>query len=112
MKFRESDEDPILLERILSRITRVDHGYKTPCWIPNIKPGKDGYCRLRFGGRDSKRPVMHKLALLLIGVEIPPLWQVDHLCRVRSCCRPSHLETVTASENTARMWAARKTFPD
>lgn len=33
---------------------------------------------------------------------IPEGLQLDHLCRTRSCVRPSHLEPVTARENTMR----------
>lgn len=32
---------------------------------------------------------------------------LDHLCRNRSCVRPSHLEPVTRSENLLRGYAAR-----
>ncbi len=33
---------------------------------------------------------------------IPWLYQVDHLCRVRRCVNPAHLEAVTARENMRR----------
>jgi hypothetical protein len=35
-------------------------------------------------------------------------WEIDHLCRVRNCVRPSHLEAVSAAENRRR---ARATKP-
>jgi hypothetical protein len=34
--------------------------------------------------------------------EIPDGWEVDHLCRVRACVRPDHLEAVTIQENRRR----------
>jgi hypothetical protein len=33
---------------------------------------------------------------------VPPGWHVDHLCRIRRCCNPDHLEAVEHSENTMR----------
>jgi hypothetical protein len=34
--------------------------------------------------------------------EIPEGMQIDHLCRVRNCVNPDHLEPVTSAENTRR----------
>ncbi len=45
----------------------------------------------------------HRLAWTLTkGVDIPGHLQIDHLCRVRHCVNPAHLEVVTARENTLR----------
>jgi hypothetical protein len=33
---------------------------------------------------------------------IPEGLVIDHLCRVRSCCNPEHLEAVTPEENNRR----------
>lgn len=33
---------------------------------------------------------------------IPDGMQIDHLCRNKACCNPSHLEPVTARENSHR----------
>ncbi|WP_421877340.1 HNH endonuclease signature motif containing protein [Mycolicibacterium wolinskyi] len=38
---------------------------------------------------------------LVVG-DIPENHQVDHLCRVRDCINPDHLEPVTQQENIAR----------
>src|SRR5258708_2755438 len=50
----------------------------------------------------AKNPETSRLIdQILIGPN-PSDKQMDHLCRVRSCCNPLHLEPVTASENTRR----------
>ncbi|MES2030884.1 MAG: HNH endonuclease [Pseudomonadota bacterium] len=36
------------------------------------------------------------------GQEIPARMHLDHLCRVRCCVNPNHLEIVTQRENTHR----------
>lgn len=39
---------------------------------------------------------------------IPETLQLDHLCRVRACVNPEHLEVVTQQENSKRGGMARK----
>jgi hypothetical protein len=43
---------------------------------------------------------------LVVG-PIPDGLEIDHLCRVPSCCNPEHLEAVTHAENMRRGAAAR-----
>ena len=45
---------------------------------------------------------------LLVG-EIPAGLELDHLCRVRECVNPQHLEAVTHHENMLRSREATKT---
>jgi hypothetical protein len=69
-------------------------------WIGAIK--ESGYGN--HGGTGAHR-FMYQL---LVG-PIPPGLQLDHLCRVRNCVNPAHLEPVTPSENVRRERAARRT---
>ncbi len=39
---------------------------------------------------------------------IPPGCVIHHVCRVRSCVNPDHLEAVTQAENLRADWAARR----
>lgn len=58
---------------------------------------KDGY------GRYGKVVQMaHRLSYLINIGDLVPGLTIDHLCRVRSCVNPRHLEQVTIKENLAR----------
>lgn len=87
----------LLPERLASRIVVDDAG----CWIPKKKPNEKGYVWIGFGGRKSYHRA-HRLTWTLLVGEIPAGLEVDHLCRVRNCCNPQHMELVTHRENTMR----------
>lgn len=44
----------------------------------------------------------HKFFFEAVKGPVPAGKQLDHLCRVRACCNPFHLEAVTARENILR----------
>ena len=46
--------------------------------------------------------VSHRYAYELVIGPIPKGLTLDHLCRVRGCVNPGHLEPVTQRENTLR----------
>lgn len=51
----------------------------------------------------AQRTIMaHRYAYELLVGPIPDGLQLDHLCRVRSCVNPTHLEPVTVLENVRR----------
>lgn len=52
----------------------------------------------------------HRISYELHVGPIPPGYQIDHLCRVRACINPDHLEAVTLQENNRRSnsWSAVK----
>jgi hypothetical protein len=45
---------------------------------------------------------LHVLVWQAKNGEVPEGLELDHLCRNRACCNPSHLEPVTGSENVRR----------
>lgn len=72
---------------------------KTPtCWLW-MGAVTDGYGSLRFAGRQFRA---HRFIYALLVGEIPEGMTLDHLCRVRHCVNPAHLEVVTPQENWRR----------
>jgi hypothetical protein len=51
----------------------------------------------------------HRVAYELFKGPIPAGMDLDHLCRVRCCCNPDHLEPVTRKENLRRGLNGQKT---
>ncbi len=69
------------------------------CWLWTGTTNGVGYGQLWVEGR---RVYAHRFSYeLLVGL-IPAGLQLDHLCRVRHCVRPDHLEPVTRRENILR----------
>lgn len=83
------------IERFMLRVQVSPTG----CWLWNgpINPG--GYGTTSFRGGCAKA---HRVSYLLHRGEIPDGLQLDHLCRVRHCVNPDHLEPVTNQENASR----------
>lgn len=68
------------------------------CWV--WQRGKtDGYGRL-YVNRVA-HPAHRYTYQQLVG-EVPTGLVLDHLCRLRSCCNPDHLEPITNAENVRR----------
>lgn len=69
------------------------------CWLWTGSMYPNGYGQFNI----DRHPIYaHRAALLLHGVELIDGLEVDHLCRVRHCVRPDHLEQVTHRENGLR----------
>lgn len=87
------------------RIVEEDRSYLSPCWIWQGATNKQGYGRLYADGRDNRA---HRYWFEQLVGPIPQDHDLDHLCRVKPCANPDHLEPVTGPENTARHWAAKR----
>lgn len=70
-----------------------------PCWLWKGQVAPDGYGHLSV--HDQTR-MAHRLMYEHLVGPIPDGLQLDHLCRVRHCVNPAHLEPVTPRENTMR----------
>jgi hypothetical protein len=84
------------------------------CWLWTGYISKNGYGR---GGHKSKAWQLHRLFYTVLMGPIPEGLVLDHLCRIRNCVNPDHLEPVTKTENSRRGfgvggWRERKNpFP-
>lgn len=84
----------------------VTPGDSESCWLWTGWINKGGYGQLRTGyGRKGVRYVFaHRIAWVL-GNErgLSGELSIDHLCEVRACVNPAHLEPVTIYENRRRV---------
>lgn len=72
-----------------------------PCWRYEGAKSRGGYGALTFEGRQVSA---HRFAWrVLEGRDLAEGYQLDHVCRVRDCVNPAHLEPVTAGQNMLRM---------
>jgi hypothetical protein len=73
------------------------------CWLYDGYINQDGYgamCTTRDGR--NKQLLVHRVAYECLIGPIPEGLTIDHLCRVRHCYNPFHMEPVTNEENIAR----------
>lgn len=72
------------------------------CWRWLSSLDKDGYAnRIRVTGTKKKKRV-HRIFFELFERPIPEGLVLDHLCSVRDCVNPKHMEPVTNKENVLR----------
>lgn len=84
-------EPPTSQEILESRRTITKSG----CWEWQGAVATSGYGRMGTG-------YTHRVAHEIYIGEIPPGYQVDHLCRNKLCFNPGHLEAVTQEVNLQR----------
>ncbi len=81
-------------ERFWRKVNKTD-----TCWLWLDRPNSAGYGTINIAGV----PVMaHRYVLALSGRPVAADMTVDHLCKVRLCVNPAHLEEVTIGENLRR----------
>lgn len=88
-----------LIERLMEKISFEPF---SGCWLWMGYLNDEGYGRLRLGSTEEPYSPAHKASYELLVGPVPEDLQLDHLCRVRCCVNPKHLEPVTALENTTR----------
>ena len=65
------------------------------CWIWTGSRNRDGYGMFR-------NQLAHRIVYITENGDYPPGTVTDHLCRVRHCVNPQHLEAVSRGENVRR----------
>lgn len=86
--------DAIERRRLLRKIDST-----TGCWIWTGSTDHNGYGQVR---RNTVLRLAHRWVYELFVGPVPEGLDLDHLCRVRACCRPDHLEPVTRRVNILR----------
>jgi hypothetical protein len=69
------------------------------CWLWTGALHYHGYGIIRDGDRME---YAHRTSVQLAGREIPKGMTIDHLCKLKCCVNPDHLEIVTQAENNRR----------
>lgn len=69
------------------------------CWIWTGSHNPHGYGHVK---RDGRNVTVHRYVYTMLVGPTPEGTQLDHLCRVRDCVNPRHLEPVTSRQNTLR----------
>src|SRR2546427_10312178 len=86
---------PTVVERFEDKYMPVT---ESGCWVWT-GCSSDGYGAFRFQGKMVKA---HRFSYELHKGRIPEGMTLDHLCRVRCCVNPSHLEPVPMTVNVLR----------
>lgn len=93
-----------LFERVFKKVEVADCWY----WLGTIQP--NGYGKININGQNK---LAHRFMWTYLVGPIPKDYQIDHLCKVKSCVNPDHLQPVTSQENIRRSSvavAARNNF--
>jgi len=87
-------QDPV--ERALAKFEIDESG----CWVWRGSRFRTGYANI--ANDPGKTRLAHRVVYEALVGPIPQGLVLDHLCRVRHCINPEHLELVTGLENTRR----------
>lgn len=96
---RSDSEHP--LERVLEY---VDRG-PSKCWLWTGGKNQFGYPQVWWENTSRKA---HRIIYTELVGPIPDGMTLDHLCRIRACVNPAHLEPVTLYENQVRGHQSRR----
>jgi len=92
------------IAKVDSAISSVARFFKkvdktSACWLWTGARNRNGYGSFLVNGKSM---LAHRFAYTEFVGSLSADLQIDHLCRVRHCVNPAHLEAVTQSENLRR----------
>lgn len=96
---RERGIRPIAVTPVAERLWAKVHKTED-CWLWTGTLDGCGYGMIRIDRQKQSR--VHRVVYEFEVGPIPRGFQIDHLCRVRNCVNPAHLEPVTHRENMFR----------
>jgi hypothetical protein len=85
-----------MIDRLLKKVVEDEHG----CWL-FMGVRSQGYGQITLPGIPRKA-YAHRVSYEFFIADIPAGLELDHLCRVRECCNPWHLEPVDHATNVHR----------
>jgi hypothetical protein len=86
---------------LMARIShRIDYNGAGGCWIFSGTITPNGYGQVYHNG--NTHALAHRVVFEAVVGPIPEGLVIDHICRVRHCVNPEHLEPVTQRENLLR----------
>ena len=81
-------------ERFWAKVNKTD-----TCWLWTASTKGAGYGQYIIEGKSY---LSHRLSYEMLVGSIPEGLVIDHLCKVKTCVNPEHLEAVTQYENMMR----------
>jgi len=87
------------IDRVLARLG--PYPGPGPCWLWPGSLTSSGYGKVK-PGPEGGTCLVHRLTYLHMVGPVPDGLDLDHLCRVKACANPAHLDPVTRAVNLAR----------
>lgn len=81
--------------RMQAKVTVLPDG----CWYWTGAINSKGYGQWAVDGVSKST---HRVAYESLAGPIPDGMTIDHLCQIKRCCNPAHLEVVSRTENSLR----------
>jgi hypothetical protein len=94
----------VATDRFWRKVAQGEHG----CWLWAGAISSRGYGQ--WGVRGVSKSA-HRVAWTELRGDIPDHLQIDHLCAVKHCVNPWHMELVTSRVNNERRWSAPASCP-
>lgn len=88
-----------IADRFWGKVVRIP---ESGCWVWLGGCSGDGYGVLMEGNGSEKLKYAHRVSYELHVGPVPDGLELDHLCRVRCCVNPDHLQPVTRKVNINR----------